>query len=191
MDRRTYPAADSADSAAEAAEEVAPTTAPETEEAASTSSVVVVAESEPVSSEEAAEEVAVAGGASPAAVLGVWTAAWAHTPSAAETAPSTSSGFYQLWNHSSRGYSLHRWIVDSQSRYLQQNLIFDKWQAFREKSRLTTCTKAGPIASTTSSLNISSFGNELIVKAYIEAREPVETSSSTSTLSSFKRARSL
>jgi hypothetical protein len=26
--------------------------------------------------------------------------------------------------------SLHRWIVDSQSRYLQQNLIFDKWQAF-------------------------------------------------------------
>jgi hypothetical protein len=22
--------------------------------------------------------------------------------------------------------SLHRWIVDSQSRYLQQNLIFDK-----------------------------------------------------------------
>jgi hypothetical protein len=94
----TYPAADSPDSAAEAAEEVAPTTAPETEEAAFPSSVVVVmGELESVSSEETAEEVMVAAGASPAAVLGVGTEAWAHTPSAAETAPSTSSGFYQSW----------------------------------------------------------------------------------------------
>jgi hypothetical protein len=103
LKRTTYPAADSPDSAAEAAEEVAPTTAPETEEAAFPSSVVVVmGELESVSSEETAEEVAVAAGASPAAVLGVWTAAWAHTPSAAETAPSTSSGFYQSLIHSSR-----------------------------------------------------------------------------------------
>jgi len=83
------------DSAAEAAEEVAPTTAPETDEAAFPSSVVVVGELESVSSEETAEEVAVEEGASPAAVLGVGTEAWAQTPSAAETAPSTSSGFYQ------------------------------------------------------------------------------------------------
>ena len=56
---------------------------------------MVIGELESVSSEETAEEVAVEGGASPGAVLGVGTEAWAQTPSPAETAPSTSSAYYQ------------------------------------------------------------------------------------------------
>ena len=89
----TYPAADSADSAAEAAELVAPSTAEETEEAAFPSVSVVVVVGASVSS---AEGAAVEVGASPTAVLGVGTVASPHTPSAAATAPSSSSGFYQF-----------------------------------------------------------------------------------------------
>ena len=84
---RTYSAADSADSAAEAADEVASAMAPETELEASEPSVSSSA------SEAEAVEVAVGAGASPTAVLGVGTLAWPQTPSPAATAASTSSAY--------------------------------------------------------------------------------------------------
>jgi hypothetical protein len=72
--------------AADSAEEVASPAAAETDERAPPSEVVL-------GSVLSLEEVAVAAGESPTAVLGVGTVASPQTPSAAETAASTSSGY--------------------------------------------------------------------------------------------------
>jgi hypothetical protein len=60
-----------------------------------------------------------------------------------------------------------------------------------KNKKLTTGAKAGPITSATSGLNISLLEQYSLVLAYIKARELVETSLGTSSLTRFKRAWSL
>lgn len=60
---------------------------------------------------------------------------------------------------------------------------------FEYEGRTYTSTKAGPITSITSGLDISLWSSQM-TKAYIEARELAETRLGTSTLSGFE-ARSL
>lgn len=88
--------------------------------------------------------------------------------------------------------SLHRWIVDIRSRFRQQTLFSSAcWSLLARIGRgLTTSTKAGPITSAASSL-ISAYCDSDLRLAYIEARELIETSLSTSSLTSFEGAWSL